>query len=127
MAAVFDKPTLLQRIAPVFQGFDGWLLFAILLMAGAGLITMYSVGFDHGTRFAAHSRNMALALGLMFIVSQVPPQRLMTLAVPLYTLGVMLLLGVELFGIMRKGSQRWLDIGVTAIPPTPSNKNPHPP
>lgn len=118
MAAVFDKPTLLQRIAPIFQGFDGWLLFAILLMAGAGLITMYSVGFDHGTRFAAHSRNMLLAVGLMFFVSQVPPQRLMTLAVPLYTLGVMLLLGVELFGIMRKGSQRWLDIGVTVIQPS---------
>jgi rod shape determining protein RodA len=118
MAAVFDKPTLLQRIAPIFQGFDGWLLFAILLMAGAGLITMYSVGFDHGTRFAAHSRNMLLAVGLMFLVSQVPPHRLMTLAVPLYTLGVMLLLGVELFGIMRKGSQRWLDIGATVIQPS---------
>jgi rod shape determining protein RodA len=54
----------------------------------------------------------------MFLVSQVPPHRLMTLAVPLYTLGVMLLLGVELFGIMRKGSQRWLDIGVTVIQPS---------
>ncbi|MDR7095929.1 rod shape-determining protein RodA [Hydrogenophaga laconesensis] len=118
MAAVFDKPTLLQRIAPIFQGFDGWLLFAILLMAGAGLITMYSVGFDHGTRFSAHGRNMALALGLMFIVSQVPPQRLMSLALPLYTVGVLLLLGVEVFGIMRKGSQRWLDIGVTVIQPS---------
>lgn len=118
MSAVFDKPTLLQRIAPIFQGFDGWLLFAILLMACTGLITMYSVGFDHGTRFAAHSRNLLLALGLMFFVSQVPPQRLMSLALPLYAVGVMLLLGVELFGIMRKGSQRWLDVGVTVIQPS---------
>ena len=118
MSAAFDKPTVLQRIAPIFQGFDGWLLFAILLMAGAGLVTMYSVGFDHGTRFSAHSRNMLLALGLLFLVSQVPPQRLMSLALPLYTAGVLLLLGVELFGIMRKGSQRWLDIGVTVIQPS---------
>jgi rod shape determining protein RodA len=118
MAAVFDKPTLLQRIAPIFQGFDGWLLFAILLMAGAGLVTMYSVGFDHGTRFAAHSRNMLLAVGLMFLVSQVPPHRLMSLALPLYATGVMLLLGVEFFGIMRKGSQRWLDVGITVIQPS---------
>ncbi|MDP3204442.1 MAG: rod shape-determining protein RodA, partial [Hydrogenophaga sp.] len=51
MSAVFDKPSLLQRIAPVFQGFDLPLLLAILVMAGAGLLTMYSVGFDHGTRF----------------------------------------------------------------------------
>src|SRR6218665_2263656 len=113
MAAVFDKPTLLQRIAPIFQGFDGWLLLAILLMAGAGLVTMYSVGFDHGTRFAAHRRNMMLPVGLLFLVSQVPPQRLMSLALPLYVAGVLLLLGVEFLGIMRKGSQRWLDVGVT--------------
>jgi rod shape determining protein RodA len=51
-------------------------------------------------------------------VSQVPPHRLMTLALPLYAMGVMLLLGVEFFGIMRKGSQRWLDVGVTVIQPS---------
>jgi rod shape determining protein RodA len=116
MAAVFDKPTLLQRIAPIFQGFDGLLAFAILLMAGAGLLTMYSVGFDHGTRFATHGRNMLLAAGVLFLVAQVPPQRLMSLAVPMYVLGVLLLLGVELFGIERKGSQRWLNVGIVIQP-----------
>ena len=116
MAAVFDKPTLLQRIAPVFQGFDGLLAFAILLMAGAGLLTMYSVGFDHGTRFATHGRNMLLAAGVLFLVAQVPPQRLMSLAAPMYVLGVLLLLGVELFGIERKGSQRWLNVGIVIQP-----------
>ncbi|QHE87805.1 rod shape-determining protein RodA [Hydrogenophaga sp. BPS33] len=118
MAATFDKPSPLQRILPIFQGFDGWLLFAILLMAGIGLVAMYSVGFDHGTRFSSHGRNMLLAAGLLFLVSQVPPQRLMSLALPLYALGVLLLLGVEFFGIMRKGSQRWLDVGATVIQPS---------
>ncbi|WP_439586187.1 rod shape-determining protein RodA [Hydrogenophaga sp.] len=116
MAVVFDKPTPLQRIAPIFQGFDLPLLLAILIMAGAGLLTMYSVGFDHGTRFATHGRNMLLAAGVLFIVSQIPPHRLMTLAVPIYVVGVMLLLGVELFGIARKGAQRWLDVGVVIQP-----------
>jgi len=116
MAAVFDKPNLLQRIAPIFQGFDGLLAFAVLLLAGAGLLTMYSVGFDHGSRFAAHSRNMMLAAGVLFVVAQVPPQRLMALAVPLYTVGVLLLLAVFLFGISKKGSQRWLNVGVVIQP-----------
>ena len=58
MAAVFDKPSLWQRVTPIFQGFDGLLAFAILLLAAAGLMTMYSVGFDHGTRFAAHSLSL---------------------------------------------------------------------
>ncbi|PKO67723.1 MAG: rod shape-determining protein RodA [Betaproteobacteria bacterium HGW-Betaproteobacteria-16] len=116
MAAVFDKPSLLQRIAPIFQGFDVPLVLGILIMAGAGLVTMYSVGFDHGARFSAHGRNMLIALGVLFLVAQVPPQRLMSLAVPLYLVGVALLVGVELFGIERKGAQRWLNVGVVIQP-----------
>jgi rod shape determining protein RodA len=58
---------------------------------------------DHGTRFVDHGRNMLLAAGLLFVVAQVPPQRLMKLAVPLYTLGVALLVAVALFGITKKG------------------------
>ena len=116
MAVVFDKPTLLQRIAPIFQGFDGPLVFAILLLACAGLMTMYSVGFDHGSRFTSHGRNMMLAAGVLFVVSQVPPQRLMALAVPMYVVGVALLLAVFLFGIQKKGAQRWLNVGVVIQP-----------
>jgi rod shape determining protein RodA len=116
MAVSFNKPSLLRRIAPIFQGFDGPLLVAILLLAGIGLVTMYSVGFDHGTRFSDHSRNMLLAAGVMFLVAQVPPQRLMSLAVPTYTVAVVLLLAVFLFGIERKGSQRWLDVGLVIQP-----------
>ena len=116
MAVSFDKPNPLQRIIPIFQGFDGLLFAAVLLLAVIGLLTMYSVGFDHGTRFTDHSRNMLLAAGVMFLVAQVPTQRLMLLAVPIYTTAVLLLLAVFLFGIERKGSQRWLDIGVVIQP-----------
>lgn len=116
MAVVFDKPTLLQRVAPIFQGFDLPLFIAVLLLAGIGLITMYSVGFDHGTRFTSHGRNMLLAAGVMFIVAQVPPQRLMSLAVPVYTIGVALLIAVFLFGIEKKGAQRWLNVGMVIQP-----------
>lgn len=116
MSTAFDKPNPLQRIAPIFQGFDGPLALAVLLLAGLGLMTMYSVGFDHGTRFATHGRNMLLAVGVLFLVAQVPPQRLMALAVPMYVLGVALLLAVFLFGIEKKGAQRWLNIGVVIQP-----------
>jgi rod shape determining protein RodA len=46
----------------------------------------------------------------------VPPQRLMSLAVPMYTLGVALLLAVFLFGIEKKGAQRWLNVGIVIQP-----------
>ena len=118
MAAVFDKPSLWQRSAPLLRGFDGPLAFAVFLLACAGLLTMYSSGFDHGTRFMDHSRNMLIAATIMFLVAQVPPQRLMSFAVPLYVVGVALLVAVAVFGITRKGATRWLNVGVTVIQPS---------
>ncbi len=116
MAAVFDKPSLWRRIVPLFSGFDALLVVAVLVLAGAGLLTMYSSGFDHGTRFNDHGRNMLIAAGIMFVVAQIPPQRLMSFAVPLYLTGVALLVAVALFGITRKGATRWLNLGVTIQP-----------
>jgi rod shape determining protein RodA len=100
------------------RGFDGPLLAAMALLAAIGLVAMYSAGFDHGTRFVDHLRNMGIALAVLFLVAQVPPQRLASLAVPLYVLGVVLLLAVEFFGVTRKGATRWLDIGITVIQPS---------
>ena len=116
MGTIFDKPSLVQRILPLFRGFDGWLMAIVLLLAGIGLLAMYSSGYDHGTRFADHGRNMLIALVLLFIVAQIPPPKIMAAAVPLYVLGVLLLLAVELFGITKKGSQRWIDLGITIQP-----------
>ena len=116
MGNTFDKPSIGQRLLPLFRGFDGWLLLAVLLLASAGLVAMYSSGYDHGTRFADHARNMLIAGALLFVVAQVPPQRLLWAAVPLYALGVALLVGVALFGITKKGAQRWINLGVVIQP-----------
>lgn len=116
MSAVFEKPPLLRRLAPMLQGFDGPLAFAVFLLACAGLLTMYSSGYDHGTRFMDHGRNMLLAGFIMFVVAQVPPQRLMAFAVPLYALGVALLIAVAIFGITKKGARRWVNVGIVIQP-----------
>ena len=116
MAVVFDKPSLWQRVAPLLRGFDWLLLAAVVVLAGLGLLAMYSSGFDHGTRFVDHGRNMLIAAGIMFVVAQVPPRQLMQLAVPVYTLGVALLVAVALFGISKKGAQRWINLGVVIQP-----------
>ena len=112
----FERPSIWQRIVPVFTGFDGPLSLAILLLAAAGMVTMYSAGFDSGTRFVDHGRNMLIAFGILFLVAQIPPQRLMSLAVPLYTIGVILLVAVEFAGVTKKGATRWLNVGVVIQP-----------
>lgn len=116
MSAVFDKPSLFQRAAPMFQGFDGPLAFAVFLLACAGLLIMYSSGFDHGTRFMDHGRNMLIAGAIMFVVAQIPPQRLMAFAVPMYVVGVALLVAVAIFGITKKGARRWINLGIVIQP-----------
>ena len=77
---------------------------------------MYSSGFDHGSRFVDHGRNMLIAGFIMFVVAQIPPQRLMTFAVPLYLFGVTLLIAVAIFGITKKGARRWLHLGIVIQP-----------
>ena len=118
MAQQFGSISLRRRVAPWFAGFDGPLAFAVFMLACAGMLIMYSAGFDHGTRFEDHGRNMLIAATIMFVVAQVPPQRLMALAVPLYILGVTLLIAVAVFGITKKGARRWLYVGVTQIQPS---------
>ena len=116
MSLVFERPSAWQRLSPWFTGFDGPLAFAVFLLACAGLMAMYSSGYDHGSRFEDHGRNMLIAGFIMFTVAQIPPQRLMALAVPVYVLGVALLIAVAVFGITKKGAQRWINVGVIMQP-----------
>jgi len=118
MIAAFDRQTPWIWVRRIFSGFDGPLFVAALILAAVGLTAMYSAGYDHGTRFVDHGRNMLLALGVMFLVSQVSPQKLQQLAVPLYLAGLALLVATLLFGITRKGATRWLALGPLVIQPS---------
>jgi rod shape determining protein RodA len=103
----------------VFAGFDGPLLVAVLLLGAVGLVAMYSAGYDHGTRFVDHGRNMLLALAVLFVVAQVPPQKLQQLAVPLYTVGLALLVATAICGASRARAPRagW-HVGPLVIQPS---------
>ena len=118
MSHVFERPSHWSRLKLVFAGFDGPLLLALLILGAIGLVAMYSAGYDHGTRFVDHGRNMLLALAVVFVVAQVPPQKLQQLAVPLYLFGVALLVATAVFGITRKGATRWLALGPLVIQPS---------
>ena len=118
MSADFGRGSPWAWLRRVFGGFDGPLLLAVGLLATLGMVTMYSAGFDHGSRFVDHGRNMLIAGVVLFLVAQLPPQRLQQLALPLYVLGVALLVATAVFGITRKGATRWLDLGPMVIQPS---------
>lgn len=94
------------------------LLFIVLGIMGIGIATVNSATIDTSHRMLAQTGNMCIALVVMWLVSRVPPQKLMRFAVPLYVIGVLLLIAVYLFGIKVNGSRRWLSIGITRIQPS---------
>ncbi len=100
--------TLLRPIDPV-------LLSILVALLAYAWVVMSSASPE---RVDAHGMHVAMALGAMWAVALLPPARLFQLALPLYVLGVLLLLGVEFFGEVSKGAQRWLNIGVTRIQPS---------
>ena len=97
---------------------DGFLLGALLLLMGLGLTVLFSASGQDPAKVASQLTNMAVALGLMWAVAKVPPQHIARFALPLYVAGLVLLVGVALFGEVSHGARRWLHIGVTRIQPS---------
>ncbi|MDR2000536.1 MAG: rod shape-determining protein RodA [Zoogloeaceae bacterium] len=82
------------------------------------LIALAMVGSASPERINNQLINIGFALVVMRIVAQVPPQRLMNLALPIFIVGVLLLVGVALFGDISKGARRWLNLGFVRVQPS---------
>ena len=104
--------------ARLFGNIDGPLLAISLGLMACGLTTVFSATYDANNRALAQLLNMFVGLVAMWAVAQVPPQKLMRFAVPLYVLGVVLLVLVFLFGVKVNGARRWLPVGFTRIQPS---------
>jgi len=105
-----------QIIKPYLTVFDGPLAIIIFLIMSVGIVTLYSAGIDFPGRVEDQLRNILVAFVVMWIAAVIPPQTLMRFAVPLYALGISLLIAVALFGVVKKGSRRWIKIGIDMQP-----------
>ena len=97
---------------------DNFLFACAIALVGVGLVTLFSATDQSTARVTTQVLSLVFALVLMWIVANVPPQSLARVAVPLYVLGLLLLIGVALFGVVVNGSRRWLSIGVARIQPS---------
>lgn len=97
---------------------DGTLLSIALALIALGIATLYSATNENPARLSAQLGNIGVALGLMWVVAQLPPQTLMRFAPPLYALGLALLVAVAFIGDVRNGARRWLDFGITSLQPS---------
>jgi len=111
-----QRPPLWQIIKPHLAVFDASLSLIIFLIVAVGIVTLYSAGINFPGRVEDQLRNILIAFVVLWIAANLSPQTLLRFAVPIYTIGVTLLIAVALFGIVKKGSRLWLNIGVVVQP-----------
>jgi rod shape determining protein RodA len=97
---------------------DSYLLAAVGALLVVGMITLYSASGESFGRVGNQLVNIGLAFTVMWLAANIPPHILQRLAMPVYILGLILLVAVALFGDITNGARRWLDIGVTRIQPS---------
>src|SRR6478609_9998340 len=97
---------------------DGPLLMVMIVLMGIGLTVIYSGSNQGISRVSSQMLNMLVALTVMYGFANISPHALTRIALPLYLLGVLLLVCVALFGEIVNGARRWLYIGVTRIQPS---------
>jgi rod shape determining protein RodA len=97
---------------------DRHLLTLVAILLVMGLLTLYSAAGASLERVAAQMANISVALVLMWIAANVPLHYLSRIALPLYVLGLVLLIAVAAFGEIVNGARRWLDLGFTRIQPS---------
>jgi len=105
-------------LRPYVSVFDPALMAVVGSLAVIGLVTLYSAGNDFPWRVTDQARNFAIAFAVLFVAANVSPQLLMRIAVPVYVVGLALLVATELKGVTVKGATRWLDIGIGRIQPS---------
>jgi rod shape determining protein RodA len=112
------RPTIRRIGEYVVRHVDGPLLVAMVVLLCVGLIALFSAANASFPRLTAQLLNILIALGVMWLFANLPPHYLARYALPLYVVGVLLLVGVALFGEVAHGARRWLDVGVTRIQPS---------
>ncbi|MCF6292886.1 MAG: rod shape-determining protein RodA [Robiginitomaculum sp.] len=97
-----------------------WLLVVLLIaLAFVGMLMLYSAsGGSFEPYSSRHIVRFAFALLLMLVLALVDIRVWMVLAYPIYAMALVLLLGVEFFGVTAMGAQRWLDIGPIRLQPS---------
>jgi rod shape determining protein RodA len=97
---------------------DRQLLALVAILLVIGLLTLYSAAGASLERVAAQMASISVALVLMWFAANVPLHYLSRIALPLYVLGLVLLIAVAAFGEIVNGARRWLDLGFIRVQPS---------
>jgi rod shape determining protein RodA len=111
-----EKRSLIHKIDFLWRGLDKTLGLIVLALVAISIVTFISATSGTHVKFIDQARNLIISIGVMLIVSRVPPKWLEKSAIWIYTIGIALLLAVAAFGLIRKGARRWVDVGIVIQP-----------
>ncbi len=94
------------------------LLLALLTMMIGSIAIVYSASGQEAGMMVRHLTRMAGALTAMFMLAQVSPSTLKRIVIPMYLIGLGMLVAVLFVGVSSKGAQRWLNLGITRFQPS---------
>ena len=97
---------------------DGPLLVGLGLIAAYGLVVLYSASGQSVGMVIRQIGHLGMGTVAMLVLAQVNPNFLRRLSPWLYVIGVFLLCIVAGMGVIGKGAQRWLDLGLLRFQPS---------
>src|SRR3984957_13340661 len=97
---------------------DGPLLIGLALLALYGLAILYSASGQSIDTVIRTVMRLALGTAAMLALTHASPNFLRRIAPWLYLLGIVLLVVVEVTGVIGKGAQRWLNLGLFKFQPS---------
>lgn len=100
----------------LFSGLDRQLGLILLGLAATGFFTFLSSSQNTPVLITDELRNLVLSFVVMWIVSRIPPKWLEMGAVWIYSIGIALLIAVAVFGLIKKGARRWINLGIVIQP-----------
>ena len=100
----------------MLQRVDLVLLAALSLLVFMGLVTLYSAADTTISTVYRQGIHFVIGLVLMLLFSQVEGKTLRQFAIWLYGIGIVLLILVLMVGVVKKGAQRWLYVGIDIQP-----------
>ena len=103
----------LQRVHVDFP-----LLLSLLILAGMGLVILYSAGEQDSALVNRQLVRLTVGFLVMFTFAQFSPVTLRRWAPWLFAVGLILLISVLIAGVVGKGAQRWLDLGLFRFQPS---------
>ena len=111
-----EKRPIKHYLSFIWSGLDPSLGLILLGLIIVGNITFISASSGTVITWVEQLRNLSMAFAILWITSRIPPKWLEKIAVWIYMMGIVLLIGVALFGLIRKGARRWLNIGLVIQP-----------